>query len=943
MAQLGTIKGNVSDKITGELLFGVTVMLDGTATGTNTDFDGNFSIKVKAGTYKVNVSSFSHEPLFVENVTVSAGGTNDLGKIQLSSSSQQLDAVVIKVKKLVNTEAAVLEMKKDAVNVTEVISQETFKKIGDTDAASSMKRVSGVSVSGGKYVYVRGLGDRYNKTMLNGLEIPGLDPDRNSIQMDIFPTNLIDNIMVHKSFTPELPADFTGGIIDIATKSIPETKKGNISLSTSYNPNFHFNNDYLTYTGSKTDFLGYDDGTRAIPATTNIPFFSDALGSEKDKTRYQDILSRFNPELAAFKEKSFMDYSVGGDYGTMYKMKKFSIGYIVALSYKNTTEFYKDAEFNRFGLASDPSVNELEKRFTQKGNYGVNNVLISAMGGIVLKVKNSSYKINALQLQNGESKAGIFDFFSTNQGAEFFGFQHNLEYSERSIRNFLLEGHHAKSDSSKWNINWKLSPTFSKINDPDIRFTRYEDRGTYFNISTESGFPVRIWREMNETDFAGTLDFIRNFTFKGEKAKIKFGAASTYKQRDFIIRNFNLNIRDLEVTGDPNELFTEANLWPVNGNINQGTTYEAVFLPVNPNQFDANNIYAAAYASSELNWTKKLKTIIGLRTEKFVQRYTGRDQVGLNILNNDIVLDDLDLFPSVNFVYSLKEKQNFRFSYSKTIARPSFKELSFAEIFDPITGRTFIGGLFRDANDIAGIEYWDGDLKSTDIHNLDLRWEIFQKDAQTISISAFYKKFLNPIEIVQFATQAGAFQPRNVGDGQIIGAEIDLRQQLTFISKKLSNLTFNVNFTYTDSRIEMSKTEYDSRVENARDGQEIKKYRQMAGQAPFLINAGFAYNGGEKGFWNGFETGIYYNVQGSTLQYVGIVDRPDVYASPFHSLNLNSSKTFGKDKRMKVGLKISNLLNDQKESVFQSFNAKDQYFTLLDQGITGSLNFSYKF
>jgi hypothetical protein len=282
-------------------------------------------------------------------------------------------------------------------------------------------------------------------------------------------------------------------------------------------------------------------------------------------------------------------------------------------------------------------------------------------------------------------------------------------------------------------------------------------------------------------------------------------------------------------------------------------------------------------------------------------------------------------------------------SYAKTIARPSFKELSYAEIYDPISGRTFIGGLFRDADDVAGIEYWDGNLVVTDIHNFDLRWELFPAGGQTISLSGFYKIFNDPIEMVQYATLAGSFQPRNVGDGQVFGTEIEFRLNLEPVIESLRNMSISSNLTFAKSLIKLSNTEYQSRLENARTGQTIDEYRNMAGQAPFIINFGVSYNGGVKGFWNGFEAGLYYNVQGQTLQYVGMVDRPDIYSKPFHSLNFNSNKSLGEAKRLQIGLKIENLLNDTKEAVFKSYEANDQYFTRLYQGVTFQLKLSYSF
>jgi hypothetical protein len=941
-AQNGFIRGTIFDATTGEYLPGVTVLVDGTTTGTITDLDGKFNIPIAAGTYNLRISFISYETLNIQGITVQSGETNVLADVGLEEASIELTEVTVTATAVRNTENALMTIKQKSANVIDGISASGFRKIGDSDAAASMKRVTGVSVEGGKYVYVRGLGDRYTKTILNGVDIPGLDPDRNTLQMDLFPTNVIDNIIVHKSFSADLPADFTGGVINIETKDFPDEKTGSISLSVSYNPAMHFNADYLTYEGGQTDFLGFDDGTRDIPATSNIPFFSEVVGNpdgEKGQ-RYQDILGRFNPTMAAYKQSSFMDFDMGVSFGNQIPREKVTLGYNVSISYKNETEFYEDAEFGRYGLSADPDDFDMEVREFQIGNYGVNNILLSGLAGFAVKTKKSKYRINLMHLQNGESKAGIFDFSGSDQGSIFNALQHNLDYSQRSLTNLLIAGEHNFSDA-RWHLEWKLSPTLAMMEDPDVRFTRYEDRDGDWAIGTEVGFPERIWRELDEMDLAGIVNITRDFEFAGRKSKLHFGGAYTYKERDFIIRSFALNIRDIPLTGNPDELFYPENLWPYEGNVNRGTTYEARFIPTNPNQFNATTNNAAGYVSATLGLLERLKAIIGVRLENYTQRYTGTDQLRTRVLDNDIVLDDLGIFPSVNFIYSLSESQNLRLSYTKTIARPSFKELSYAEIYDPITGRTFVGGLFRDADDASGIEYWDGNLTSTDIHNFDLRWEWFGTNGQMLSISGFYKQFLNPIEIVQYATQTGSFQPRNVGDGEVFGAETEFRFNLGSLTNTFRNLNVLFNFTLTESRIKLSPTEYNSRIENARTGQTIDEYRDMAGQAPYLINGGLSYDGGEKGFWNGVEAGIFYNVQGQTLQYVGIVDRPDIYAEPFHSLNFNANKKLGKDDRIRIGVKIENILNDQKEAIFKSYGANSQYFERLDPGIEFKIRFSY--
>lgn len=942
-SQKGFIRGTIADEITGELLPGVTVAVDSIdGKGAITDLDGNFSISIEPGKYTIKISYVSYTTIVVKDVVVKDGEANILGNIKLKEAVNEIGEAFVTAEMIRNNENALLTVKKRSPNLIDAISNENFKKLGVNDAGSAMKNVPGVSVSDGKYVFIRGLGDRYNKTTLNGVDIPGLDPDRNTIQMDLFPTAIIDNIIVNKSFNADLPADFTGGVIDISLKDFPESKTRNYNLSTGYNPNFHFNPNFLTYEKGKTDFLGFDDGTREIPAINNVPYFVDAISDPNGPKgiRYKEILSKFNPNMAAIKQTSFMDYSFGTTLGNQFEKEKVTLGYNFVFSYRSNTEFYENATFATYGLHDEKNSNEFDLRQKQNGDFGTKATLLTGLASFALKTKKSKYAIDFLHIQNGQSKAAIFDYENSDQGAEFDGIQHNLEYSQRSISNVMIKGKH-DLNNPKWNLEWKLSPTYSKVYDPDIRFTRYEYRNQNFIISTEAGFPARIWREINEINVVGLFNATKEFKFKDENAKFKFGVLSSYKQRDFAIYTYLLNIRNLNLTGNPDELFQPENLWPYNNSIVSGTTYEANFKPFNPNQFNSSITNFAGYVSTEINPTKRLKSIIGLRSEYYTQRYTGRDQVGTNILDNEKVLENLGIFPSLNIVFAVNENQNLRFSFGKTIARPSFKEMSYAEIADPSTGRTFIGGLFRDADDNAGIVYWDGNLTHSDIYNYDVRWETFPSAGQTISIGAFYKKFIRPIEIVQFATQAGSFQPRNVGDAQVIGGEIEIRQSLSIIKEKLKSFSLIANFTITDSKIKLSKTEFDSRVENARDGQSISEYRNMAGQAPYIINVGLAYTGGEKGFSKGLEAGIYFNMQGETLQFVGIADRPDIYAVPFHSLNFNLNKRFGKDEKMTWGMGIQNLLNDKNESIYKAYNTNDAFFSQITPGIRFQFRFAY--
>jgi len=937
-AQKGTIRGGIFDEASGEPLYGVSILVKETSTGTVTDFDGKFEIQVAPGTYSLQISYISYSSVELTGIAVKEGAVQVINDLMMSEEASELETVTIAASAIRTTESALMSVKRNAANLLDGISASTFRQIGDGDAASAVKRVTGVSIEGGKYIYVRGLGDRYTKTVLNGVDIPGLDPDRNTIQMDIFPTNVIDNIIVSKSFTADLPADFTGGVVDIETKDFPEEKTMRLSLSGGINPSMHFNSNYLKYDGGKTDWLGFDDGTRTIPTDgySSIPQYGDVVGNPNGPVgmQYQDILGSFNKTLGGYRSNSLMDVGVSFSLGNQIAKPKATWGYNFALTYKNETEFYQDAENNLYAKPRETNLTELEPLERQRGDFGVNNVLLGGLAGIALKTDHSKFKLNLMHLQNGESKAGQFSFINTNLGANFEARQYNLEYSQRGLTSILLGGTHY-INGKNWEVNWKVAPTRSTISDPDIRFTRFREPTN--NISTEVGLPARIWRDLEEYSVVGKLDITRGISLFTREGKVKFGGNYVFKNRDFNIQSFQFATGNTVFTGDPNEILAVENLFSADNR--NGVRYNADFIPINANEYQSIATNFAGYGSVEANPAKNLKAILGLRVEKYNQYYTGTNQTGT--IDYDLVemLDDLDFFPTINLIYNLKESQNLRFSASRTIARPSFKEMSYAEILDPITGRTFIGGMYPETTNGGTEVLWDGNLVSTRVNNFDLRWEAFQDRGQMFSVSAFYKTFEKPIEMVQFLADPGTFQPRNVGDGSVAGLEFEFRKSLKFIAPALENFNWNTNVTITRSQIKMSESEYRSRQLSAREGQEIEDTRDMAGQAPYLINTGLSYNS----YATGWEAGIFYNVQGSSLQYVGFGNRTDTYSVPFNSLNLNVNKTFGADERLQAGFGVENILNSKREFVYKSFQAEDQLFSSLSPGTKVNLRLAFSF
>ena len=906
-AQSGIIRGKVIDDASGEEIIGATALVKGTAKGAVTDFDGKFEIKVDPGVYDLQFSFISFETVLISNVEVKPNEVSTFFDIRLKNAVEELEAVVVSAELIRNSEASIMTVQKKSANLLDGVSAQTFRRIGDSDAAGAIRRVPGVSIQGGQYVFVRGLGDRYTKTVLNDMEIPGLDPDRNSIQIDIFPTNIINNLLVLKTFTPELSADFVGGTVNIETKDFPEEKSFNVSASVGYNPSMHLQDEYLTYEGGSTDFLGLDDGTRDLPfvATQEKQIPSPVSGNYAEVRR---ITQSFDPNMGVQRATSPMNYSLGLSAGNQKAIWGKTFGFNAALNYSANTQYYEDAIDAFYQKPAQTEATELLSDTRFNGPLSVRDVQLSGLLGGAIKTGNSKITLQGLHIQNGTERAAqrirvrSLDNFNT-------ALIDNLEYTERFLSNVILGGEHyfPVSDSK---LEWKTSATFATINDKDIRITPFtidDDSGTLSINANEGGEPQRIWRLLDEENYVGKLDYTKKFEILGNSSKFRTGISNVYKTRDFVIQDFFWDTRgdkDLEINGDPQNLLASENL--INTEDGEGAYLSSRFVP--SNSYSGRINIFGAYVSTELAFTEKLKTIVGVRAEQYDQFYTGLNQEALSgasgqVYDNDNVLSSLEFFPSVNLIYSASENMNLRGSYSRTIARPSFKELSTLEIQDVLTGTTFIGNI---------------GLVETNINNYDLRWEYFFEKAQRISIGLFYKQFTNPIELVRQSNNPTDIKPENVGDATILGLEVEVKKNLEFVSPALRDFAFSGNFTFTRAEVNIDATELKGREQGLRGDQKLETTRDFLGQPPVIFNTALNYNNSR----NGIESSLAYNVQGKTLAVVGVNRSPDTYEMPFHSLNFNISKSFGSDQSNTLGLRVTNILDDDQDREFQAYQSE---------------------
>lgn len=921
-AQNGRISGVIKDESTNQSLAGVSVAIVGGTQATSSDFEGDYALELAPGTYKLIYSYVGYISKEITEVTVTPGKAA-IVDIALTPAADQLEEVVVSVSARKNTEQSILNMQKNSGVVMDGLSSQAIQRSGASNIASAVRVVPGVSVQDGKFLYVRGLGDRYTKSILNGVDIPGLDPDKNTVQMDIFPTGVLENIVVVKSASAELPADFTGGVVDIVTKDIPSQKQVGLSLSLGYNPDMHFQNNFVTYQGSKTDFLGFDNGDRKLPISNTYDIPNPVVAANRPAV--EDVTRSFDPMLGAERKTNNMpDLSLGFDFSNQYNLWGNKLGLIGVLNYKKTTTFfqgYKNGIYQKANQADES--HELRADRTSEGDLSSQNVLLSGMLGLNYKTERSRYALNLLHIQNGETRAAMFNQITRIANSNET-YRNMLDYSQRSISNILLSGKHS-NENADFITEWKVSPSLARVNDKDVRLSTFVINGAGdYVLATDAGLPMRIWRSLEEINAVGKVDFTKKMRWFDNESSIKFGGLYSYKQRDYRINNYTVNYRNIALTsanGDFNSILNPANIYNANADAGfymQGE-YEAA------NTFDATQHLGAAYVSAEFKPFTKFRTVVGLRAEQYTTFFTGQS-VDRLVYDNQKTINTFDLFPSLNLIYNPIENHNLRASYSRTTARPSFKEQSVVQIYDPLTDTRFLG---------------NPNLVPTYINNADIRYEIFGDQAQMFAVSGFYKRFDNPIELQAFSDATpDQIIARNSEAATVYGVEIEARKNFGFITEDLRDLSLNINATWAQSQITMGDNEYNSRLSFAREGEVIDRNRQLQGQSPYLINAGLNYNNAD----NGFEAGVFYNVQGKTLQLIGFSRNSDVFAKPFNSLNVNLSKRIGRDlKGGTVSLKVDNLLDSKRLSVYEAYMAVDQIYSEFAPRRTFSVGYSYNF
>lgn len=919
LAQNGSIAGKVTDKKTGEELIGVSISIEGTSFGASSDIQGDFKIgNLKAGSYTVNVSYVGYVKKVFTGVEVAAGKATTINAT-IEESTKQLNEVVVQAELKKENANSLLIQQKNSLSVSDGISADLIKKSPDATTSDVMKRVSGATVQDNKFAVIRGLNDRYNSAYINGAPLPSTEADRKAFSFDIFPSNMLANMTITKTATPDLPGDFAGGLITINTRDIPDEKFLSLSLGSSIHSITTFKEGY-SYQGGKTDWLGLDDGTRAIPG--GLPGrrqYEQATSDQK-----LEYSNKFNDNWSLKKVNSFApntNFQVSG--GNKYKFgQKNEFGFIVSLSHSNSFRF-SEVERNLYQFEFDASNRKIAntKLYGYTDSTYKREVLVGAMLNFAMKLGSNNkfffknaYTINSEDQTTQRWGANNLNDVPNYENKTAYFFQQNLLLTNQ------LGGEHFIT-ATKMKVKWVLNYNNIQRDIPDFRrFTR----ATTMNDNTNELNPYtaqigagvdltqngRLYTKMNEQLYSGGADVqmpVGMLSGKKVKTEFKVGGFYQLRERDFeaAVYGHKINYNDpraFNIVGQGlDSIFRK-------GNLIKDIFY--IDERINPqDKYKASSRLTAAYAMFTNRLWSRTRVVYGVRMESYNQRLSSLGSSGDTIDLNTTVTDFL---PSVNFAYELTSKTNIRLAYFKSVARPEFRELAPFIFYD-----------FNLNFEVGGTPT----LQRTSINNYDFRIEHFLGEGQLVSFSLFYKTFTNAIEPSFLILGGGSYRMgyTSTTNAANRGFEIELRKDFReadkwFGTKFMKNFMFNANYALIKSEVDLSKASSNVVSEDA-----LK--RPLQGQSNFLLNMGLNYTDPKT------EIGVnlLYNKIGRRIFTVQDVSGalPNVWENPRDVIDLSVSKRFFK--RLDVKATLGDLL--AQDLVFYQDNNKNGKFDSDDNNI----------
>lgn len=912
-SQKAKITGKVISATTGEPLIGASISILGTKKNVQSDQNGTYSFfGLQKGNFTIVCTYVSHTKKTIPDILLNESDVLNLDIVMEKASD--MSSVVVKsssggLNRPKESVSSLLIAQKNSASVSDGISAETIKRTPDKNTGDILKRVSGASLQEDKFAIIRGLNDRYNAAYLNGAPLPSSESDRKAFAFDIFPANMLDNLVIYKTATPDMPGEFAGGQIVITTKGIPAENFQSISASIGYN-NISTFKTRKGYDGSRWNFIGIDSRRKLpqdFPSMDNfksMKLSERIIATQKFSPKNWDTFDEFTLPNTSFQ------YTLGRNYQ---RHEKDFFGMLLSASYNNT---YTQNDISRifYGAEYDNQAQSVyhEKVYNRQ-------TLLGLIANFSLKLNNNHiFSLKNIYSINSEDKVTFREGQDDQINApERFTKSTVLHFTSNKIFSSQLIGEHYLPQV-KIKISWLAS--YSNIN-RDVPALR---RMVYDSSAGLDSWSAKLY-DINPVDNDNTagLTFYSSNIEKVYNAKMdvsiptieqsNFKIGGYYQNRDRIFTprllafcNYNSSTFDLNLLSlTPDVIFDNI------GSVGKGKTgFVLKDITEMRDAYTASTNLFSYYGMMDQRY-KSIRLIYGARVEQFQQKlnadYNKFTPVRINTSQTDIL-------PSINFVYSINNKQNLRLSYSKTINRPEFRELA------PF--------LFRDYT-IKYSVFGDTSLRRASIDNFDFRYEIFPGKSQIISFSIFNKNFTDPIELISVTNQEKTLSYRNTPSANISGYEFDFRvnigQILSLPTKSiLSKIIIFGNYADVYSKVNL-------KVEDTTNFY-YKKGRVMQGQSPYVINAGLTYQDDDNNFsstvsLNKYGQRIFLASNGDALQNGQLIE-PNLWENGRTQIDLQFSKSFP-SKKLDLKLTIKDILA-QDLIFFEDTNSNNKYDTGID-------------
>lgn len=890
-AQNGKITGVVTEAGNGLPMDGAGVYVEGIQAGKSTNSEGRFTWDLAPGKYTLICKFIMFSEQRKENIEVIAGQTIvvDFSMAEESTGGDTLGPVTIKVERTHNTVNSLITDKFESTNAEDNIGKDEMKNKNDNKVSDVLKRVSGTTIQDNKFAIIRGMNDRYNAAYINGAPLPSSESDRKAIAFDIFPSSMLDNIIIKKSGSPDLPGEFAGGVIMINTRSIPSENMQSLQLSTGINTLTTLK-DFKTYDGGKYDWLGVDDGSRALPK--DLPSTEDLRAANVFERG--ELAKMFTPSWRIDSKKAAPNMGFQYTLGLRDSLFNQPAGMLISLNYSNnnSTNLTERNEYEEQGNGV------IQTQELNDNNY-INDINTAVLMNLTMNAgSNSTIRFNNMYSINSNDRVTL------RNGAREFD-QIDKQWERASIRWFTqnqiysgqLMGSHTLLKKERLNISWNAGLSNVQRDIPNMRRIVYrknaqfendpeKDYNAVIDPNNSRAGGIMFFSNNNESIYSGKYDILYKLVNKDENKftlDIKAGGLHQFRDRQFVARNIGFDrfrvgttIRfDTDLLMLPEEqIFSTAYMGQMTDSAAPYQGGWAIKETTKPtDSYTASATLHAGYLMGDANFFNRVRFIFGARVENYNQVISTEENGEPLVVDTTVT----DILPSANLIVTLlrdkhsqKPKMNIRMGYFRSVSRPEFRELASFNFYDFISDFEVYGA---------------SDLQRALIDNYDLRFEFTPGIGQLISVSGFYKKITNAIETAARPDIVRAVYYTNAPLVTNIGTELEYRISLMTIFKKayerdssefLNRTYLFSNFTLIDSKVDVSD------VLGA-----TSKSRPLQGQSPYVINAGL-------GIWlpviDVMVTSSY-NYVGRRLYIVGSSIEPDYWENTRHVLDIQLAKS----------------------------------------------------